>query len=160
VNNNNKPTGAEKVPFDLSRFMPYQLAVLADDVSDTIAQVYVDRFDLGRNEWRIMAWLGSARTMSAKDLGRRAGLDKMQTSRALARLQDKDLVSLKRDAQDRRGNIVHLTRAGRTLYDKIVPLVLAREDYLLAALTHQEIAALDTIIGKLRRQAIGLKTRG
>jgi len=160
VNDDDKPTGAGRVPFDLSRFMPYQLAVLADDVSDTIAQVYVDRFDLGRNEWRIMAWLGSARAMPAKDVGRSAGLDKMQVSRALARLQDKDLVSLKRDAQDRRGNIVQLTRAGRALYDKIVPLVLAREDYLLAALTRQEIAALDTIIGKLRRQAIGLKTRG
>jgi DNA-binding MarR family transcriptional regulator len=81
-------------------------------------------------------------------------------SRALAQLQDKKLVSVKRDTQDRRGNIVQLTKPGRALYDKITPLALAREDYLLAALTREEIATLDAIITKLRRQAIDLKTRG
>lgn len=146
--------------FDLTKFMPYRLAVLADDVSETIAQVYVDRFDLTRSEWRVLVWLGKQREMQAKDLGHSAGLDKMQMSRALAQLQDKKLVSVKRDPQDRRGNIVQLTRPGRALYDKITPLALAREDFLLAALTGDEIAALDAIITKLRRQAIDLKTRG
>jgi DNA-binding MarR family transcriptional regulator len=151
---------ADKASFDLTRFMPYRLAVLADDVSETIAQVYVDRFDLTRSEWRILVWLGKHRAMQAKDLGQSAGLDKMQMSRALALLQDKKLVSVKRDPQDRRGNIVQLTKPGRALYDKITPLALAREDFLLAALTREEITALDTIITKLRRQAIDLKTRG
>jgi DNA-binding MarR family transcriptional regulator len=151
---------ADKASFDLTRFMPYRLAVLADDVSDTIAQVYVDRFDLSRSEWRILVWLGKHREMQAKDLGQSAGLDKMQMSRALAQLQYKKLVSVKRDMQDRRGNIVQLTKPGRALYEKITPLALAREDYLLAALTREEIAALDEIITKLRRQAIDLKTRG
>lgn len=150
----------DRASFDLTRFMPYRLAVLADDVSETIAQVYVDRFDLTRSEWRILVWLGKHRAMQAKDLGPSAGLDKMQMSRALAQLQNKKLVSVKRDPQDRRGNIVQLTKPGRALYDKITPLALAREDFLLAALTRNEIAALDAIIIKLRRQAIDLKTRG
>ncbi len=150
----------DEASFDLTKFMPYRLAVLADDVSETIAQVYVDRFDLTRSEWRVLVWLGKQREMQAKDLGHSAGLDKMQMSRALAQLQDKKLVSVKRDSQDRRGNIVQLTRPGRALYDKITPLALAREDFLLAALTGDEIAALDAIITKLRRQAIDLKTRG
>lgn len=160
MNDDDTAAGAHQAAFDLSRFIPYRLAVLADDVSETISQVYVDRFDLGRNEWRILVWLGKQREMQAKDLGRSAGLDKMQMSRSLARLQDKKLVSLKRDPQDRRGNIVQLTRPGRTVYEKITPLALAREDYLLAALTREEIAALDAIITKLRRRAIDLKTRG
>ena len=109
-------TDADKASFDLVRFMPYRLAVLADDVSETIAQVYVDRFDLTRSEWRILVWLGKQRAMQAKDLGPSAGLDKMQMSRALAQLQDKKLVSVKRDPQDRRGNIVQLTKPGRALY--------------------------------------------
>lgn len=160
MNDEDTAAKAHAGAFDLSRFLPYRLAVLADDVSDTIAQVYVDRFDLGRHEWRILAWLGKHREMQAKDLGHSAGLDKMQTSRALARLQDKRLVSIKRDAQDRRGNIAQLTKPGRALFEKIAPLVLAREDYLLAALTREEIAALDAIVDKLRRQAVSLKTRG
>ena len=55
---------------------------------------------------------------------------------------------------------MQLTRPGRTVYEKITPLALAREDYLLATLTREEIAALDAIITKLRRRAIDLKTRG
>lgn len=143
--------------FDLARFMPYRLAVLADDVSATIAQVYVDRFDLTRDQWRILAWLGNHAEMQAKEVGRHAGLDKMQMSRALARLEEKKLVAIKPDAQDRRGNILQLTKQGRALYDKITPLVTAREDYLLAALTPDEATALDSIIAKLRQQALTLK---
>lgn len=149
-----------KPPFDLARFFPYRLAVLAEEVSDTIAQVYVDRFDLGRDEWRVLAWLGHRREMPAKEISRNASLDKMRMSRALARLQEKQLVSVRPDTQDRRGNLLQLTRQGRALYDKITPLAAAREDFLLAALTPDEVAALDTIIVKLRRQAADLKARG
>jgi len=154
-------TAAErKSAFDLARFVPYRLAVLAEEVSATIAQVYVDRFDLNRDQWRIIAWLGNHRDMQAKEVARLAGLDKMQMSRALARLEERKLVSVEPDTQDRRGNVLQLTKQGRALYEKIMPLVIAREEYLLAGLTPDEIASLDTIIAKLRRQAISLKARG
>jgi DNA-binding MarR family transcriptional regulator len=148
-----------KASFDLARFMPYRLAVLADDVSATIAQVYVDRFKLNRDEWRILAWLGNHGDMRAKDIGANAALDKMQMSRALVRLEEKKLLSIKRDPQDRRGNVLHLTRQGLALFEKIAPLALAREEYLLGALTGAEVKALNTIITKLRRQAVSLKAR-
>lgn len=153
-------TVERKTAFDLARFMPYRLAVLAEEVSATIAQVYVDRFDLNRDQWRILAWLGNDREMQAKELGKLAGLDKMQMSRASARLEEKKLIKIEPDMQDRRGNILQLTKQGRAVYTKIVPLVVAREEYLLAALTRDEIASLDAIIGKLRRQAADLKARG
>lgn len=156
----NRSAGGRKAPFDLTRFMPYRLAELADDVSETIAQVYVDRFNLNRDEWRVLAWLGTQREMRAKDIGRNAALDKMQVSRALTRLEKKKLVSIKRDAEDRRGHVLSLTHQGRALYEKITPLAVAREDYLMEALTSDERAALDVIISKLRQQAISLKTRG
>lgn len=145
--------------FDLHQFIPYRLAVLADEISQTIAQVYVDQFDLSRHEWRILAWLGKHRSMPAKDVGRNAGLDKMQMSRALARLEDKKLVAVERDEQDRRGNVLGLTRQGRATYDRIAPLALAREQYLLSALTAEEAVALDTIMAKLLRQAAALNDK-
>jgi DNA-binding MarR family transcriptional regulator len=155
----NGPARKQKTSFDLARFMPYRLAVLADDVSATTAQVYVDRFHLNRDEWRILAWLGNHGDMRAKDVGANAALDKMQMSRALARLEEKKLLSIKRDPQDRRGNVLHLTRQGLALFEKIVPLAVAREHYLLAALTGTEVKALDAIITKLRHRAISLKAR-
>jgi DNA-binding MarR family transcriptional regulator len=149
-------SGRRTAGFDLSRFLPYRLAELADEVSQTIASVYVDQFDLSRHEWRILAWLGNHPSMAAKDVGRNAGLDKMQLSRALAGLEDKKLVAAERDAEDRRGNVLRLTRQGRAVYDKITPLALARENYLLSALTAAEAKALDTIMAKLLKQAVAL----
>lgn len=150
----------KNAPLDLAAFIPYRLAVLADAVSHTIAQLYVDRFGMSRQEWRILAWLGKHRTMQSKEVGRSAGLDKMQLSRAVAQLTKKKLVAVARDAGDRRGHVLTLTPQGRAVYDKIVPLALAREHYLLSALTAEEVAQLDVIMEKLLRQAIGLKSRG
>ena len=154
-----QPTKRRAAGFDLARFIPYRLAVLADTISQTIASVYVDQFDLSRHEWRILAWLGNHPSMAAKDVGRNAGLDKMQLSRALAGLEDKKLVAAERDEHDRRGNVLRLTQQGRATYDRIAPLALAREEYLLSALTAAEAAALDTIMAKLLKQAAALNDK-
>jgi DNA-binding MarR family transcriptional regulator len=69
------------------------------------------------------------------------------------------LVSAERDEEDRRGNVLRLTRQGRATYDKIAPLALAREEYLLSALTAAEIAALDTIMAKMMKQAAALNDK-
>ena len=41
----------------LQSFFPYQLAVLAETVSRAMAQVYAERFELSRDEWRVVAAL-------------------------------------------------------------------------------------------------------
>ena len=49
---------------ELQQFLPYRLAVLADAVSRSMAAVYRQRFELSRDEWRLLAalsaWMGSA----------------------------------------------------------------------------------------------------
>ena len=45
---------------DLDAFLPYQLAVLAEAVSRSMSQIYAQRFDLSRDEWRVLAALHDA----------------------------------------------------------------------------------------------------
>ena len=49
---------------ELQQFLPYRLAVLADAVSRSMSAVYRQRFELSRDEWRLLAalsaWMGSA----------------------------------------------------------------------------------------------------
>ena len=44
----------------LQQFLPYRLALLADAVSRSMAAVYHQRFELSRDEWRLLATLGGA----------------------------------------------------------------------------------------------------
>lgn len=153
-------TRHEPVPFTLAAFFPYRLAVLAERVSLSVAQLYADRFQISRAEWRVLAALGVNNGMAAKDIGAYSTLDKMQVSRAVARLEASGLITRAPDDADRRAKILTLTPAGRTLFQKIVPLARAREEELLADLTAEERAALETAMDKIVARAEGLIARG
>lgn len=155
-----RPAAAAEPSFDLLMFFPYRLAILAEQVSETIAQIYTDRFDLSRVEWRVLAALGDRNDMPAKEAGEYAALDKMQVSRAVASLVEKQLATRETDPTDRRNHLLRLTSAGRALYLKIIPLALAREAYVLDALSAEEARVLDSALEKLAERARELRRIG
>lgn len=138
---------------DLDRFFPYRVAVLAEAVSRSVAQVYAERFELSRDEWRVLAALAQAGRMKMVRLVEHTTLDKMQVSRAVARLEAGALLGREPDPEDRRGWVLHLTAAGRALHRKIVPMVQAREAFLLEALDAAERAALEAALEKVLERA-------
>jgi DNA-binding MarR family transcriptional regulator len=138
---------------DLAHFVPYRLSVLSNRVSGAIARTYSERFDLTIPEWRVMAVLGGAGGLSAGDVAQRTAMDKVQVSRAIARLVAHKRVQRGADSADARVTRLSLSAKGRTIYDEIAPLALALEDLLLDALTPAERTNLDAILAKLNRQA-------
>lgn len=160
MNHRKANSDSPETPFELTRFFPYRLAVLAERVSLAVSQVYADRFDLTRAEWRVLAALGANRRMAAKDVGPYSTLDKMQVSRAVARLEQAGRVTREEDAHDRRAKILRLTAAGMALYQKLAPLVAAREAFILDALEAEDRAALDRIMASVLERAEGLIRRG
>ena len=144
----------------LQNFLPYRLAVLADLVSQALAQIYADRFDLTRPEWRVLAALAELGPVAAKEISAFSTLDKMTVSRAVAVLETKAYLTRRDDPQDRRNKTLCMTPRGRALYDRITPLALAREEYLLEALSPVDRAALDRILSCLLQRAQDLERRG
>ena len=144
----------------LETFFPYRLAVLAEQVSLATAQVYRERFALTRDEWRVLAALAHQGEIRAADVKDRTTLDKMQVSRALARLEAQGLVARAPDPDDGRASRVRLLPAGNALYRKIVPMVQAREEYLLADLTPQELEVFAAAIDKVEVRARQLTRQG
>lgn len=138
---------------DLSRFFPYRVAVLAESVSQCLAQVYSERFGLTRDEWRVLAALAEAGTVKTAQVIQSTALEKMRVSRAAARMEAADLIERLPDPDDGRGWLLRLKPAGRALHQKIVPVVQAREAFLLEALSAQEQAALDRALDKLQTRA-------
>lgn len=139
---------------DLARFLPYRLSVLTNRVSNAIARTYAERFDLTIPEWRVMAVLGGLSNLSAGEVAQRTAMDKVQVSRAIARLTVKKRVQRSVDIADARVARLSLSAKGRAIYDEIAPLALALEDVLRDALTPAERAGLDLILAKLERQAV------
>lgn len=154
-----KTAGTES-GLDLLAFFPYRLAILAEAVSESIAQIYADRFDLSRQEWRILAALGNRAEMPAKEAGRLCALDKMQVSRASQSLEAAGYITRREDRADRRNIVFELTPVGRTLYERIVPLAQAREAYLLEALTADERQEFSQAMDRLLARSRALASRG
>lgn|SRR5512146_226913 len=143
----------------LESFFPYRLAVAADAVSRSIAQVYGERFDLGRDEWRVLAALADAAMLRTSAVIERTTLDKVAVSRALARLEGRGLVERRTDPEDGRGYLIRLRTAGRALLGKLTPMVREREAFLLAGLDEAERRALDAALGKVLERANQLSAR-
>lgn len=144
----------------LADFLPYRIAVLAEQSSQCIAQVYAERFGLTRDEWRVLANLADGTWKRTAQLLEEGALEKMQVSRATQRMERNGLIERKHDAEDRRGWLMRLTPEGVGLYRKMVPIVLAREAFLLEALDEDERRTLDDVLRKLEQRARQLVRQG
>lgn len=145
---------------ELRHFFPYRMAVLAESVSQCLAQVYSERFGLSRDEWRVLAALAEEGTAKMADVILSTTLDKMRVSRAVTRMEEADLLERLPNPDDGRGWLLRMKPAGRTLFQRIVPVVQAREAFLLDALSAQERELLDRAMDKLRDRAQLLVKQG
>ncbi|NQZ86418.1 MAG: winged helix DNA-binding protein [Colwellia sp.] len=133
----------------LTEFFPYQLTQLQAKVSDNIAEIYTGRFELSRQEWRVLASLGNGELLSAKQIGEQTNLEKMPASRAITKMQTQGLLVKSTDKTDKRSSLLKLTEQGLSIYQQLIPMVLEREQELLSVLSVQEKAQLNEIIEKL-----------
>lgn len=135
--------------FKLENFLPYRLSVVSNQVSQGIAETYVERFGLSVTEWRVIAILGRFPQSPASRIVERSAMDKVAISRAVRRLLDSGLVCRARDKHDRRARPLSLSERGLEVYAAIVPAALAYERRLLDALTRDEQRFLTALLDKL-----------
>jgi DNA-binding MarR family transcriptional regulator len=151
---------ASETAMELESFFPYRLALLADAVSRSMAQIYGERFDLSRDEWRVLAALAGHVPARTAMVIERTTLDKVSVSRALVRMERKGLIARDTDPDDSRGHLIRLLPAGRALFRKIVPMVRSREAYLLDGLDEPERLALASALDKLLQRSRQLARNG
>lgn len=120
--------------FDLSAFLPYQMAVTAGRLSREFAEIYRVQFGLTIPEWRVLAHLAQSEAVSVREIHLRVDMDKSKVSRAAARLEASGLIEKRENQTDRRLLDMRLTTAGRDLIDRIVPLADDFHARLLATL--------------------------
>ena len=136
-------------PLLLEDFLPYQLSVLTNKISQKLADYYSRQFALTTLEWRVMAVLGEFDGLSAVQIAQRTEMDKVAVSRAIAGLLDKGYVTRRFLVKDKRCSVVRLSKAGNKTYQLIVPRALAYQMGLMSVLSPEEKVVLQAIIGKL-----------
>ncbi|WP_295364694.1 MarR family winged helix-turn-helix transcriptional regulator [Arenimonas sp.] len=127
---------------DLEHFLPYRLSVLSNRISQDIARLYADRFELGITEWRVLAVLGRRDGLSAREVAERTAMDKVAVSRAVASLQAAGRIERETHGDDRRRSVLRLSPAGRAIYEDVAPMALAYQRRLLEGLDETQRAAL------------------
>jgi DNA-binding MarR family transcriptional regulator len=137
----------------LEAFLPYRLSVLSNTVSSRIAKSYAARFSLTVPEWRVMAVLGRFPGLTAAEVTERTAMDKVQVSRAVARLLRTKRIERRVVDDDRRARHLFLTGEGRAVYSEIVPLALDYERRLAASLNAGERGQLEKLLLKLTTAA-------
>src|SRR5580693_2744210 len=143
-----KPAASSPAPpaLQLGDFVPFRLNRLAAEVSEHLAEIYRARFGLEIPEWRVMATVGPERGCTAQYIARSTRMHKTRVSRAIAHLEQRGLMTRVTSSADRREMELRLTKAGRRMYNELVPLALERESMLLGCMSRDQLRAFTTAL--------------
>ena len=138
-----------QAPLKLDQFLPYQLNVCANLVSQALSRVYAERYKIGVPEWRVLVTLGEFGNMTAKAIGVHSHMHKTKVSRAVALLERRKLVARRANRADLREAFLSLTPAGRDIYNDLAPMALNFARQLMETIDPVDRAALDRALRKL-----------
>ena len=149
-----KPVTTE---YQLSGFLPYQLSITSNCVSDLIAERYRKRFGLKVTEWRVMAVLGDAQIgggkLTQRDLSEVTLMDKVAVNRACKVLEGRALIARAKNQQDGRSHLLELTNEGQSIYGEVMPLAHETERELFDGFDAKEEASLRSMLQRVRERA-------
>ncbi len=139
--------------FGIRDLISYRLSRTAGLMSRGAALRYRRELDVSLGEWRAVALLADGAPQSLIQLSRAAGLDKAQMSRVVASLTRRGLVLRELSPHSRSAVALSLTRRGREIYAGLIDAAAERDQAFRAALTPEELAALESALDKLAAQA-------
>ncbi|MBU2983182.1 MarR family transcriptional regulator [Lentibacter algarum] len=141
----------QKDDFQLQGFLPYLLNQAAEESSLAFQRIYKDRYGMLRTEWRVLFHLGIYGTLSAKEIGERTKMHKTKISRAVAKLEERRLLTRQRDEADRRLEYLTLTAAGQAAYVDLRSVAKEYDAGLAEQFSPEDIAKLRQMLRHLAR---------
>lgn len=142
-------TAPESAPLQLEHFLPYQLNVVANLVSQALSRVYARRYRIGVPEWRVLVTLGQYGVMTGKAVGAHTHMHKTKVSRAVALLERRKLLLRRSNRADKRESFLSLTASGRAMYEELAPHALDFARRLTEILTPGDREAFNRAVKQL-----------
>ncbi len=151
-------SAAVQAPLKLDQFLPYQLNVCANLVSQALSRIYAERHKIGVPEWRVLVTLGEFGMMTAKAIGQHSHMHKTKVSRAVALLEHRKLVVRRANRADLREAFLSLSPTGREMYNDLAPMALDFARQLMETVDPADRSALDRALKKLTARSAELAT--
>lgn len=146
----NAPRAAPDERLELEHFVPYQAVVLSGYFSHELSKAY-RRHGLSVSDWRVLGFVAANAGCTSAELTSRVHLDEVAVHRAVTSLLARGLVRRDQDRADKRRKPLNVTREGREVYRKVIPLALAFEDWMLGHLSDGQRRAVQVafaVLGK------------
>jgi len=140
--------------FDLlSNFLTYRISRLHGKLNAQASRILSDSVGVTLSQWRIIAFLGSAGSISASALVRYTAMDKGLVSRNVKTLIQQGLVETTADDCDNRITLLSLSAAGKEIFDRALPRMQRRQAKLQAHLSADDIATFRRVLATLEGAA-------
>lgn len=146
----------DDAPLKLEQFLPYQLNVVSNLVSQALSRVYARRYRIGVPEWRVLVTLGQYGVMTAKAIGAHSHMHKTKVSRAVALLEKRKLLARRSNRADMRESFLSLTAGGRAMYEEVAPHALEFARRLTDILPPPDREAFDRAVQQLTARSAEL----
>jgi DNA-binding MarR family transcriptional regulator len=135
------PAALEDI-LELETFFSFRVSIVAKLLDRRLSHLVGDRFGLAVAEYRVLAQITVFPKSTVRAISSRTFVDKAQVSRAVAVLEQQDLIARATPSNDRRSPVFTATRAGKALMNRIIPMRRNQEAELVAHLGKARADAL------------------
>lgn len=135
----------------IEQLLDYKIGQLRKLLDRYSSPVVSEKFDLTLAEWRMLSHIQAGGSVTAFWLCRRLRADRAEVSRACASLIARGYVVSKPNPADARSALLELSRAGRAMFGRIMPVRLQLQKELTEALGQRELAVLYRALDKLTK---------
>ena len=132
-------------------FVAFTIEQVQARLTAQAARILSEDGDLTPRQWWIIADMMAEQPNTATELAQIANIDKGLLSRNLKALKEKGLVEMRRDPTDQRQQIIALTEAGRRKHEELIPVMRARNEWLIREIGEEDLATAMDVLEKLER---------
>lgn len=136
-------------PMPIAQSLFFRMVLAVTLTARPFARLYSRKYRLNLTEWRVMIALAGASGVSANEVSRVCGLDKMAVSRSLAAMVRHGYVVRRPARDDRRRLILTLTAKGRRVFAAIALSGAAREKALFSGFSAAERATFGRLVDRV-----------
>lgn len=137
----------------LSSFLTYRISRLHQKLNTQASKLLSETVGVTLNQWRMIAFIGGAKTVTASQLVKYSAMDKGLVSRNVKSLIEGGLVASSENSEDNRVHILSLTPEGQKVFDTALPMMRRRQENLRSKLSDDDVANLRRMIELLELAA-------
>ena len=126
----------------LSGFLTYRISRLHQKINSQGTKILAAKVGITLNQWRMVAFIGGAKTVTASELVRYTAMDKGLVSRNVKSLIEDGLVVSREHREDSRVNLLSLTPRGKEVFDVALPTMRKRQKQLQSKLSDDDVKRL------------------